>query len=167
MLALLMLAGATLSACTSAPEPTPTPTAAFASEVEAFAAAEEVYREYNDAVNRQRDGDDAVDPLSYLTGQILDAERKTSQELKASGISIKGDTLVTRFSGTDTDISNRVAEIEAVICLDITQARAIDASGADVTAPGRSDKYAIAATFTGDAELLLVSKYEIEASVKC
>jgi hypothetical protein len=167
MLALLAIAGAALSACTPQPEPTPTPTAAFASEEEAFAAAEEVYRAYNDAVNRQRAGDDTVDPLSYLTGQILDTERTTSQELKASGISIKGDTLVTRFSGTDSEISAPVAEIEAIICLDITRARAINSSGTDVTAPGRSDKYAIEATFTGDVEKLLVSKYEVEANVKC
>lgn len=167
MLAVLALAGTALSACTPQPEPTPTPTAAFATEEEAFAAAEEVYREYNDAVNSQRQGDNKVDPLSFLTGEILDAERKSSQELEASGISIKGDTLVTRFSGTDGDISGPVAEIGATICLDITQARAIDSSGADVTASGRSDKYAIHATFTGNAEQLLLSKYEVESSVKC
>jgi len=167
MLALLAVAGATLSACTPAPAPSPTPTAAFASEEEAFAAAEETYRAYNNAVNHQRLGDESVDPLTFLTGDILDSERKTSQELEASGIRINGDTVVTRFTGTDSTLGGPVAQVGATICLDITQARAIDSSGADVTAPGRSDIYAIHATFTGDADQLSISEYEVQADVQC
>lgn len=167
MLALLVMAGAALSACSPTPEPSPTPTAAFASEEEAFAAAEEVYRAYNDAVNRQRSGDESVDPLDYLTGEMLDSEMASARELEASGITLEGDTKVTSFTGADAQTNRDVASIDALVCLDITNARAFDAEGVDVTAAGRSDVYGISVTFTGNPDHLLISEYEVAAGTQC
>ncbi len=167
MLALLAMAGATLSACSPTPEPSPTPTAAFASEEEAFAAAEETYRAYNDAVNRQRDGDESVDPLDYLTGEMLDSEIASIRELEASGITLEGDTKIMSFTGTEAQTDHDVAAVDALVCLDITNARAIDATGVDVTAVGRSDVYGISVTFTGNPDHLLISEYEVVADTQC
>ncbi len=50
----------TVSACTPEPAPTPTPTG-FASEDEAFRAAEETYRAYVDALNAV----DLADPATF------------------------------------------------------------------------------------------------------
>ncbi|GGD85324.1 hypothetical protein GCM10007269_30300 [Microbacterium murale] len=167
MLALLALAASALSACTPAPEPTPTPTAAFASEEEAFAAAEEVYRAYNDALNAHRTGDDDADPYDYLTGKILDSELKTAQELEATGIHIVGPTKVVGFEGRVSDHSQSVARVVANVCLDITEARAIDDQGTDVTAADRSDTYTISVELTGAADHLLISEYEVAPGETC
>ncbi|MET0860918.1 MAG: hypothetical protein ABW091_07810, partial [Microbacterium sp.] len=56
----LVLASAALSGCTPQPAPTPTPTG-FATEDEAFAAAEETYRAYVDALNQV----DLSDPETF------------------------------------------------------------------------------------------------------
>ena len=59
----------------SAPDPTPTPTAVFTSEEEAFAAAEETYRAYIDAVNARRaDPRSEPDPQSFLIGEAQEAD---------------------------------------------------------------------------------------------
>jgi hypothetical protein len=166
MLVVIALAGTALTACTPTPEPSPTPTAAFASEEEAFAAAEEVYRAYNDAVNRQRNGDEAADPLAFLTGDILESEVTAAQELDSAGIKIVGETNVTDFTGTNSRLDS-VASVEATVCLDVTDARAIDRNGADVTAADRSNVYAVAVTFTGTPAELLISRYEVTADAKC
>lgn len=167
MLALLALAASALSACTPTPEPTPTPTAAFASEEEAFAAAEEVYRAYNDAVNAQRNGDNDADPYDYLTGKILDSELATAQELDAAGIRIVGATKIVGFDGRVSSHSQSVARVVANVCLDITEARAVDDQGTDVTAADRSDTYTISVELTGTADHLLISEYEVAPGETC
>ncbi|MCB8044373.1 hypothetical protein JM654_09380 [Microbacterium oxydans] len=50
-----------LAGCTPSPAPTPTPTAVFASEEEAFAAAEETFTEYVLALNEI----DTSDPTTF------------------------------------------------------------------------------------------------------
>jgi hypothetical protein len=160
------LASAALVGCSPAPEPTPTPTAAFASEEEAFAAAEETYRAYIDATNAEQRGDENVASHRFLTGALLEAEMETDRELETAGIRIRGETVVESFVGVSVS-EGSTAKIEADVCLDISDARAIDAAGNDVTAPGRSDVYGVTVAFVGSSTSLLVSEYEVKANARC
>lgn len=164
--ALALIAGA-VAGCAPTPAPTPTPTAAFASEEEAFAKAEEVYRAYIDALNAYRAGEAGPSPDKFLTGELLDSEIAASEEMEKSGTRIVGETRITKFNGTTSDIHSSVGSIEATACLDVTSARAIDDTGADVTTPGRSDLYAIHVTFVGSRSSLLVSEYEVAPGTPC
>lgn len=165
--ATIAIALSSVLGCAPEPAPVPTPKPAFASEEEAFAAAEEVYRAYNDALNMERAGATSGDSLDYLTGLVLEQEIRTAQELQASGIRIEGATRITQFQAIVADVGVAVAEVKATVCLDISEVRAVDASGTDVTAAGRSDTYAIEVRFTGDRESLAIAQYEVRTDSKC
>lgn len=150
-----------------APEPTPTPTAAFASEEEAFAAAEETYRAYIEATNAERAGDTSQTSLDYLTGQAHDQELAAQRDLESRGVRIEGTTQVASFDGVRSNQGPQSADVEAHACLDITNARAIDEAGIDVTADGRSDIYGINITFTGPAGSLLIAAIELNTDLAC
>ncbi len=158
---------AALVGCAPESKPSPTPTPAFASEAEAFAAAEEVYRAYNDALNAKRGGDAKADPTALLTGQILDEEITAAQQLESAEIKLEGRAELLSFVGVRADLSGSVLEVVARACLDISGVRAIDSSGVDVTAAGRSDVYAVAVHFTGDRDALLISEYNVLAEFPC
>lgn len=118
------------------PEPTPTPTAVFSSEEEAFAAAEETYRAYIDAVNaRYADPHSEPDPQDFLVGPALEADIDSAREMDQLGIHISGSSVVQSVSL----VSSEAAAGEVVIraCLDSTQARILNEAGEDVTLPDR------------------------------
>lgn len=106
-------------------------------------------------------------PNRYLTGEMLETEVEAKQELDEAGIHLAGPTKVVAFEGVESDYSRPVATIEAHVCLDITEARAIDASGEDVTAPERSDIYVVKVTFTGTSNMLLISDYQVAEGSEC
>ena len=136
-----------LSACTPQAEPTPKPTktAAFASDEEAFAAAEETYRAYISAYNEI----DLADPSSFeatrnfVVGDYSAQERKTLSEFHAKGYVRTGATEILRFQGdrVDGDI------VIAVTCNDVSGTDIVDPSGKSVVAPDRRDVYALKLTF--------------------
>src|SRR5690349_13054891 len=85
----------TATACQ--PEPAPSPsTGAFATQAEAFAAAEETYRAYVDALNQV----DLSDPetfeavYAWTTGDANANERKTLSRMSADGWRVTGSTAV-------------------------------------------------------------------------
>lgn len=151
MLALLTLATTALSACTPTPEPTPTPTAAFASEEEAFAAAEEVYRAYNDAGNAEED------TSPFLTGAALDSQLETRRYLDQNGLTLSGDSTIVSFVGSNATPGQSVSTIEAQVCLDIGQSRVLDDEGNDVTPADRAPRWPLIVTFVGSSQELLIS----------
>lgn len=163
----LLTGSLVLAGCSPSPAPTPTPTAAFASEDEAFAAAEETYRAYIDAVNEERATGKTPVSHDYLTGDLLEAELASYRELEASGVRIEGDTRILSFKGARAELAPPSARIEVDVCLDISDARAIDDSGADVTASGRSDVYGVGVTLVTSGSSLLLSEYEVQADAEC
>lgn len=167
MLALLATSAALLAACSPTAELTPTPTPAFANEAEAFAAAEEVYRAYNAELNQYRAGDESAAPLDFLTGDILEAQLNTNRKLEAQGVKIVGDTIVLTFAGHSAQLEGSVPVIDAEVCLDLSDARAFDSSGTDVTVAGRSDVYGVMVTFSGTAQHLLIENYEVSTAFQC
>lgn len=132
-----LVASALLSGCAPAPAPTPTPTPLFASEDEAFAAAEETYRAYNDASNAHRAGDDAADPDDYLVGTALEADLAASDYLRAQGLKVTGTVAIIEFQGLDAEIDDRSTTLTASVCLDSSGTRVIRTDGVDVTPPER------------------------------
>ncbi|MES2866748.1 hypothetical protein [Microbacterium sp. KRD172] len=164
MLALLALAASTLSACTPTPEPTPTPTAAFASEEEAFAAAEEVYRAYNDALSQVDTSDpDTFEPLYALTtGGVNEADRESFSKMHAEGYVVSGKTQVIDFKGISA--SPERDEVVAITCLDVSDVAVVNSAGVSQVNPTRPDTYALELTFISqfDDQLLLDSAKPIE-----
>lgn len=157
MLALLALAAAALSACTPTPEPTPTPTAAFASEEEAFAAAEEVYRAYNDAVNAQRESTEDGDPQDYLTALALQSDIDATRILEENDVHIEGHGEIDEFEGTASALASTPATVSAQVCLDVSATRVVDGQGKDRTPDDRQDTVSLDVEFISTEQSLLIS----------
>lgn len=113
-----------------APTPLPLPTATgFASDEEAFAAAEATYRAYVDADNAKRDGDLTSDPTLFLSGPLLEAELKSAAEFAELGLRLEGDIEVHSFNVK----SAWSDQLEATVCLDVSATRVLNQHDEDVT----------------------------------
>ncbi len=167
MLGALALSGAALVGCTPEAEPTPTPTAAFASEEEAFAAAEEVYRALTAAVNdvdpSKTETFEAVYELS--SGTFEEADRENYSTMHAEGHKISGDATVLSFTGTSSTAP--FTHVEALVCLDVSDVTVTDASGNSLVNPNRPDIYALTVGFEHDGERLLVDSAERTEDQAC
>jgi hypothetical protein len=137
LLAVVALAAAVvLGGCIGqAPAPSPTPTG-FADEAEAFAAAEETYRAYVDALNgRRADPDHAPSPETFLMGAALDSDEETQLQLEREGLRILGQSTVERVLPGESATADHVS---LVVCLDSSQTTLVDANGVDRTPPDRA-----------------------------
>ncbi len=146
----LAVVAAALSGCAPGPEPTPTPTPAFASEEEAFAAAEEVYREYNGA------GNQGSDVTIFLMGRALEGELDTIRYLDQNKLTLDGPSKITTFEGKKVSGDDLTPTIQSSLCLDVSATRVLDVEGADVTPSDRTEKMKLDVTFSFvDGELLI------------
>lgn len=163
----LALAATTLSGCAPAPEPSPTPTPAFASEEEAFAAAEEVYRAYNEAGNARIAGESSPNPQDYLIGEALEADMEGIRFLSEQGLVLSGIGVLSSFSGIDVvDTAGSVA-VTALVCLDGTNIHVLDSTGTDVTPPDREEIVAQIVTFNGDGAGMHIATESAAAAEQC
>lgn len=163
----LLLAVGVLSACTPEPEPTPTPTAAFASEEEAFAAAEETYAAYLAASAERAAGGTSVDPQSFLIGDALQADIDAQRVLKEQEISISGPSTIHDFEAVSADIAAPVAQLIARICVDISASHVLDSADNDVTPADRPDHSLVTVTFSGSSEQLFVASSSSKQGDEC
>lgn len=113
--------------------PTPTATALYASDEEALAAAEEVYREYLDASNA---GPDFVRLAAVTTPEWFEYEKDSSERRAASGLRAEGVSKIVSFELQ----SHSVAEIAVYVCLDVSGVRIVNEQGVDVTPAERADR---------------------------
>jgi hypothetical protein len=134
-----VLVAAALTGCVGEPDPVTT-TPGFASEEEAFAAAEQTYRNYVDALNQV----DLSDPetfeamYAWLTGDASGAVRKTYSQMHADGWSITGKSraaLIDLASVGGVDFGS----IDLAVCLDVSDIDVLDASGKSVVNADRLD----------------------------
>ena len=145
-----------LSGCAPGEEPTPTPTAAFASDEEAFAAAEETYRAYVDALNQVDLSDpDTFEPVYALTiGEVNSALRKQFSQMHADEWRVEGESIIKSISFGDRD----AGEIEVDVCLDVSNVALWDSGGASQVQADRPDiqpyRVTIAATASSAAPLV-------------
>ncbi|WP_137846007.1 hypothetical protein [Microbacterium sp. 2FI] len=134
--ALLLLASA-LSACTPSPEPTE-PTPLFASEAEAFAAAEETYRAYVDALNQVDLSDPATfeDVYAWTTGDLNRSDRQGLTTYHAEGTVVSGESSVALVEGSTANISR--GTVDLAVCLDVSNIDVRDSDGNSVVDPDRT-----------------------------
>ena len=156
--AMVAIALSSLLGCATEPAPVPTPTPAFASEEEAFAAAEEVYRAYNDALNESRVTDNTeTSPRSYLTGPALEGDLEATRYLEEQGLEIVGEGKVAGFDGTTARLASDGVEVTAEVCLDVSGTQVVDASGGNLTPQGRPTRLPLHVTFVFSDGALLIS----------
>ena len=130
-LAVLLVAG--LAGCAPTPAPKPTPTATgFASEDEAFAAAEETYRAYNNASNQVvlDDPETFEEVYAWATGEEAANVREDLTALASQGLTLTGQMDFDGFRGTDFDPKTQT--VSAVVCVDASASDLIDADGKSV-----------------------------------
>lgn len=143
----LVLALGVTTACK--PEPAPSPSGpVFANEEAAFAAAEETYRAYVDALNQV----DLSDPetfeavYAWTTGEANAGEKKSLSRMHADGWTVEGDTLITEVA-LDSYDSDRIPAVVLDICTDVSGVRVLDSSGQSVVAADRPEVQASVASF--------------------
>lgn len=144
-----------LSACTPVPTPEPTPTPLFASEAEAFKAAERVFRDYNAASNERRRGTAGAEPQNFLSGQALEDDINAQRTLKEKHLRIDGPNRVSSFHAVEYDKERE--QVSAELCIDVTGSRVVDESGADVTPPSRADLVALRVVMTSQGDQLAIT----------
>lgn len=132
-----------------APEPAAEPTTGFANEAEAFAAAEETYRAYVDALNQV----DLSDPetfeavYAWTTGDANAGERKSLTQMHADNWSVDGNTVVDAFHGVEYDLPNGQVTVDALVCSDVSGVTVVDSSGMSMVGGERQDVYALEVVF--------------------
>lgn len=162
---MLALSGSALVGCTPETAPAPSPTTAFASEEEAFAAAEETYRSYNDALN-------AVDPadpttfeavFAFSTGDFQNSDKENLSIMNAEHLTISGENKVSGFKGLSS--SSTLDSVLARVCVDVSEVTITDPTGASRVDPNRPITSIIDVTFVDrDGEFLIESATRSEAS---
>jgi hypothetical protein len=126
---------------TSSPAPTSTPTG-FATEAEAFAAAEATYRAYVDALNAVDLSDPATfEPVYALTaGEFNAASRESLSQLHAERVVFEGQR--TYFNAEALTWS--ATDVTLAVCLDVTNLNVVASDGTSMVAAERPDIQSIA-----------------------
>jgi len=138
-----------LVGCTPEPEPTPSPTG-FASEAEAFAAAEETYRAYVDAGNQV----DLTDPstfealFAWSTGELNELDRRAYSEYHAEQATMSGDATIIR---AEPQMRNEGGVVNLNVCLDVSEVFFFNADGSPRTNPDRAPLQALSVDLVEDS----------------
>lgn len=127
-----------LVACAPVPEaePSSTPTPVFASEEEAFAAAEEVYRAYVDALNEVdfRDPHTFEAVEAFTGGRYAAEERRGLSEMHAEGRVRGGEMHIVWFRLVRHDPQDQLV---ARTCNDVSETTFTDGEGNSLIPPER------------------------------
>jgi hypothetical protein len=128
-----------LAGCTTPEPPEPTPAPLFASEEEAFAAAEKTYRAYVDALNQVDLSDPATfEPVYALTtGDANASDRKSLSEFHADNVTVTGASEVKLLE--PIQYSDKSGEVELAACVDVSTVDLLDADGRSMVDPNRPD----------------------------
>lgn len=145
----------------------PTPTPMFATEEEAFAAAEEVYRAYNDAENALRMGNSDARPTEFLVGSALEGWISANRRLEEAGLQIVGNSQVLTFVVTEETMDGVAAHVMARVCVDGSATRVLDADGVDVTDPERTEIASFRVEYAILDGTLLISSTALEQVGEC
>lgn len=149
-----------------APAPTPTPTG-FASEAEAFAAAEETYRAYVDALNQRRTTPDAVpSPQDFLVGTALETDAETQRQLQETGLRVIGHSVVERVIPADAH-SESDRDIWIVVCLNSADTQVVDAADEDRTPSERATISLMEVHLVLEASRWLITSSQLISEGQC
>lgn len=167
---LVALAAAATIATACAPEPEPAPAApAFATEADAFAAAEETYRAYVDALNQV----DLSDPqtfepvFAWTTGDANKTDRKTFSQMHGSHWTVAG---VSEATTVEPSLVNtkRPDQWNLAVCLDVSRVSVVDLDGLSVVSADRGDFQSLLVTLVPSGETptgLSISRFEGRSGV--
>ena len=132
------------------PEPAPSPTGpVFATEEEAFAAAEETYRAYVDALNQV----DLSDPetfeavYAWTTGEANAEARQTFSRMHADQWIVIGTSVPTVIEPVSWGAAD-LTQMEVAVCLDVSSVQLVDTSGQSVVSPDRPDQQSMLVSMT-------------------
>lgn len=160
----LLIAG--LTGCTPAPAPTPSPTG-FASEDEAFDAAEELYRAHVQALNGYHAGQEDYTSEDYLSGEPLNEERAVLQEMKERDLRVEGELVVASLERVSASAVENAWSVTLASCLDSSQTRIVDRQGNDVT-PERDETIALLVEVaTVEPDRLAIVKSTVDEASEC
>jgi len=137
----LALVTALTTGCFAQPEPEPS--ALFETEQEAFAAAEETYRAYVDALNQVdlSDPETFEDVYAWTTGEANAGARESFSQMHADGWVVSGRTAIQL---AEPESWNDADTVEMAVCLDVSDVSLVDADGSSVVASDRRDVQAMA-----------------------
>ncbi|MDQ0615900.1 hypothetical protein QF046_003541 [Microbacterium sp. W4I4] len=163
-----LLALGMLAACTPEPEPKPTKTALFASDEEAFAAAEETYGAYTDALNSTDISDASTfEPVySWNTGTALASEKEALTLYHAEELTRTGDSTFDSFE----PLTASNVEVVVQLCIDVSAVDLLRSDGSSALPEGRLPRAARKVTFkpgpttTG---LRIASNHEVDEGFTC
>ncbi|MEJ6555308.1 hypothetical protein PQI51_09790 [Microbacterium esteraromaticum] len=152
---------AMLSACTPEAKPTPEPTktAAFATDEEAFAAAEETYRAFVKAQNSIDLTDEATfEPVYDLTvDDAYIAIRESLTQLQAQGVTMSGASKVASVKPLAADLP--AGKVSMHVCVDVSATDLVDSEGESVVPANRADVQSLLVDFeVQDARGVKVSR---------
>lgn len=139
----------------------------FASEDAAFTAAEEVYRAYNDALNKVDPSDPSTfEPVYALSsGSARKADRENLSRMHAEGHRISGSAVVLSFQGTSSEPP--FTAVSAIACLDVSAVHIADSEGNSLVNPDRPNVYAILITFLDRDGRLVVDESQRAEDSTC
>lgn len=149
----LVVTALLLSGCVASPEVEPSATPPFASDAEAFAAAEETYRAYVDALNQVDLSDPATFEAVYAwtTGEANAAARESFSQMHADGWVVEGPSSFHGFHGVA--YTPDIGEVTGNLCLDVSNVAVWDKDGGSVVPADRPNQRAVEVTFELDATL--------------
>ncbi len=158
-----LLALALVTGCAPEPAPTPTPTG-FASDDEAFAAAEATYRAYSKALDARRVDPEAMpDPDSFLTGGALQGSIEGEQKLRDAGVHLEGSSSIVGVKHVSADSSSATI----TVCLDVSGVTVLNSSGANVTPADRPALNALEIEVVSSTPQPLILRSDISDVAKC
>lgn len=162
-----VLTVAVLAGCSPGPQPTPTPPGAFASEEDAFAAAEKTYRAYIDALNQVDFTDSSTfNPvLALLSSEAESSTRKTFTQFYAEKITTTGKTEYDSFKGQEADLQS--STVEASVCLDVGQVNVLDSNGVSLVSPERPTRQHLEVRFSSSGRTLKISSFAALEGTSC
>ncbi|NYF16283.1 hypothetical protein HDC37_001097 [Microbacterium sp. AK009] len=125
-----------VTGCTPQPEPVESQ-APFATEEEAFAAAEETYRNYVDALNAVDLSDpETFEPVyEWTTGDLNASDREGLSQYHAAGAEVGGTSTPVMIEPVTVD--PEAGHVDLAVCLDVSTVTVQDADGSSLVDPNR------------------------------
>ncbi len=145
-----------MTACTPEPAPTPSPTG-FTSEAEAFAAAEQTFRDYIDASN----GVVLSDPGTFerlfalSTGDQNAFDRKRLSNYHADGYVSTGETIIVATADQAWDPASGMTTLG--VCLDVSDVDIKNSSGESIVSVDRPDRQTLSVILDSTDRQFLVA----------
>ncbi|QKJ19628.1 hypothetical protein [Microbacterium hominis] len=138
-LATITATAALLCACAPPETAPPEPTPLFATDEEAFAAAEATYRAYVDALNAVdlSDPETFEDVYAWTTGEMNSTERRSMTQLHAASLTLEGQARVLGVWMQDPQVG--APPLSIIACYDVSEVDLRDAIGNSMVSADRPD----------------------------